>query len=264
MVAPRTRARAEIFDMLKNDNKARNLCVCVCVGSTPTIGTNIVFIHIQPHLNFRVMINVNFQPIAGNCAPVKVASETETKHASELASGVINALQSISVLNPDEVELLTFVKSVNPELTHKFAGCGDADKASKMFTHRAVIGEKIVYSINTAPTCLEDVLMNLASTRTLFRAVRVETAKRDKASENLTFPAYVAAKKLPDSVLAITGVRDGLLAEWFNVLRSMQVSEGAIRDLCKKSDVAYIAPETETETETETSAKRTRNTKRAK
>lgn len=216
------------------------------------------------HLNLPIMINVNFQPITGNCAPIKVASETESKHATELASGVINALKSISVLNPDERELLTFVESVNPDLSCKFAGCGDPEKAVKMFTHRAVIGEKIVYSIDTAPTCLEDVLMNLASTRTLFRAVRVETAKRDKASENLTFPAYVAAKKLPDAVLNIAGVRDGLLVEWFNVLRSMQVSEGCIRDLCKKSDVAYIAPETETETETETGAKRTRTAKRAK
>lgn len=211
------------------------------------------------------MLHVNFQPIAGNCAPVKVASETETQHATELATNVINALQSIQLLNADETDLLDFVKSVNPELSQKFAGCGDAEKATKMFTHRAVIGEKVVYSIHTAPTCLDDLLMNLASTRTLYRAVKIETAKRDKASENLTFPAYVAAKKLPDAVLAIAGVRDGLLTEWFNVLRSMQVSEGCIRDLCKKSDVVYIAPETETETETEQSAKRTtRTAKRAK
>lgn len=213
------------------------------------------------------MINVEFKPIAGNCASVKVVSETAKKHAAEIAASVINALKGVIGLTPDESELLTFVGSINPDLTQKFAGCGDPEKAATMFTHRAVIGEKVVYSIHTAPTSLDDLLMNLASTRTLFRAVKVETAKRDKASETLTFPAYVAAKKLPASVLSIAGVYDGLLSEWFNVLRSMQVSEGAIRDLCKKSDVVYTAPATATATapapETE-NAKRTRTASRAK
>lgn len=188
------------------------------------------------------MLKVNFTQIAGNTATIRTASQVEAQHANELANAVITALQGVKLLNEDESQLLKFVAEINPQLDCKFGGCGDAEKASQQYTHRAVIGEKIVYSINTAPKSLDDLLMNLASTRTLYRAVKIETAKADKAAKTLTFAAFVAAKKLPDAVLSIAGVREGLVTDWFNTLRAMQVSEGAIRNLCKESEIKYTQP----------------------
>ena len=188
------------------------------------------------------MLKVNFSEIAGNTATIKQVSETAKTHAIELASGVINALKGIKLLNTDESELLTFVESVNPNLDCKFAGCSDSDKAATMFSHKAVIGEKVIYSVNTYPTNLADILSNLASTKTLFNAVKVETAKSDKAAKTLTFKSFIDAKKLPESVLNIAGVKEGLITDWFNTLRAMQVSEGAIRNLCKQSEITYTQP----------------------
>ncbi len=197
------------------------------------------------------MLKVDFKPLQGNTAVVKTASEVEKKHSSEVASSVIEALQKVAVLNEDEKNLLQFVKDINPDLTCKYAGCSDANKALTQFSHKAVIGEKVVYSINTAPKTLDDLLVNLASTRTLFRAVKVQTAKADKAAESLTFDAFVASKKLPASVLSIAGVRENLVTDWFDTLRNMQVSEGSIRNLCSKSKIEYVMPTTDKADNTE-------------
>lgn len=189
------------------------------------------------------MLQVNFKPLQGNTAVIKTASELEQKHASELANMVIKSLQAIKLLTDDEKGLLEFVKQVNPELTYKFAGCSDDKKALTMFSQVAVIGTKRVYSVATAPKSLDDLLMNLASTRTLYRAVKVETKKTDKAAESLTFGEYCKRNNVNDALLAIA--RDVLVTNWFNQLRNMQVSEGAIRDLCAESEVEYQQPTTD-------------------
>lgn len=188
------------------------------------------------------MLKVDFKPLKGNTAAVKVVAKDLQQHANELASGVINALKGIASLSDNERQLLEFVELVNPELTDKFAGCSDSAKALTMFNRIAIVGEKRIYSINTCPTGLADILSNLASTKTLFNAVKVESAKSDKAANNLTFDKYVSDKKLPAAVLGIAGVTDGLISEWFITLRNMQISEGAIRDLCSRSKIDYIAP----------------------
>lgn len=194
------------------------------------------------------MLKVDFKPLKGNTAATKVVAKDLQDHASELASGVINALKGIASLSDNERQLLEFVEKVNPDLTNKFAGCSDADKALTMFNRIAVVGEKRIYSINTCPTGLADILSNLASTKTLFNAVKVETAKSDKAANNLTFDKYIADKKLPAAVLGIAGVTESLITEWFITLRNMQVSEGAIRDLCSRSSIDYIAPQSDAKT----------------
>ena len=201
------------------------------------------------------MLKVDFKPLKGNTAATKVVAKELQQHASELASGVINALKDIASLSYNERQLLEFVELVNPDLTNKFAGCSDADKALTMFNRIAVVGEKRIYAINTCPTGLADILSNLASTKTLFNAVKVETAKSDKAANNLTFDKYIADKKLPAAVLGIAGVTESLITEWFITLRNMQVSEGAIRDLCSRSGIDYIAPQSDAKTTQTTKTK---------
>lgn len=189
------------------------------------------------------MLQVNFKPLQGNTAVIKTASEIESKHASELAGSIISSLQNIAVLNDDEKGLLDFVKSINPNLTNKFAGCGDDKKALTMFSQVAIIGEKRIYSVATAPKSLDDLLMNLASTRTLYRAVKVETKKTDKLADSLTFTEYCKRNNVNDALLAIA--RDVLVTNWFNQLRTAQVSEGKIRDLCEASSIEYQLPTSE-------------------
>ena len=109
-----------------------------------------------------------------------------------------------------------------------------------MFSQVAIIGEKRIYSVATAPKSLDDLLMNLASTRTLYRAVKVETKKTDKLAESLTFAEYCKRNNVNDALLAIA--RDILVNNWFTMLRNAQVSEVAIRKLCKSSEIEYTQP----------------------
>lgn len=182
------------------------------------------------------MVQVNFKKLSGNSAPVRVMKDSDKQHASELSTALIPKLLELP-LNEEERNTLEFIAKMNPELTCKFGGCSDEETAKKTYNKVATIGTKKVYSVETAPTNLFNFLANLSTSNALFRAVRIATQASEKAAQSLTFEQYCANNNVNDALLAIA--RDVLVANWLKQLRDLQVSEGAIRDLCKLSNIDY-------------------------
>lgn len=176
------------------------------------------------------MLQVNFQQLQGNNAPVKSAKSADKKHCQLLAGSIIEMLLKLEGLTADERQALEFIKTANSGLNFSFAQCKSADDAMNKYSHFADFGEKRFYSIDNAPSNLFDLLANLSTGYRLFKAVKIVTAQAQKP---LSYADFVGAKKLPTGLAELPQVQQALIQQYYEYCNSLQLSKGTILDLFK-------------------------------
>lgn len=175
------------------------------------------------------MLQVNFKPLQGNNAPVRVIKSADADRCKTLASAVIECLLALD-LSADERQALEFVKTANSELQFTFAQCKSATDALAKYTHFADFGERRFYSIDNKPVNLFELLANLSTGYRLYKAVKIVTAQADKP---LTYAEFIANKKLPTGVAEMC--KDLFTAQYLDYCNSLQLSQGTIKDLFKSA-----------------------------
>lgn len=188
------------------------------------------------------MLQVNFQVLQGNNAPVKSAKSADKKHCQMLADCVIEALLNLAGLTADERQALEFIRTANSGLNYSFAQCKSADDALNKYSHFADFGEKRFYSVDNAPSNLFDLLANLSTGYRLFKAVKIVTAQAQKP---LSYIDFVGAKKLPAGLADLPQVQQALIQQYFDYCNSLQLSKGIISDLFKQA--GFEVPKTDSD-----------------
>ena len=190
------------------------------------------------------MITVSFNPLKGNTAPAKqVRKVTELNRCKDLASKVFEKLGEIEGLNTDEKAALEYIKKLNKDLQFTFAQCKDSDKALTQYSHIAKFGDKTYYSIENPTVTVFELLSNLATGYRLYKAAKIvsDIAEKQAGEKPKLFKDWINPQAAA-ILAAMPAVKPNLVSQYIDWLRSLQVTEGTIKDLCKKSEIDYIAP----------------------
>lgn len=190
------------------------------------------------------MITITFNPLQGNTAPKKqVRKVAELDRCKGIAQSIFEKLASLEGLSQDEKDALEYIKKLNKDLQFTFAQCKDSDKALTQYTHIAKFGDKVYYSAENPTVTIFELLANLATGYRLYKAAKIVSDLADKQTGDK--PRLFKDWLTPQSaqlLAAMPTCKDLLVIQYLDWLRSLQVSEGTIKDLCKKSQVNYTAP----------------------
>jgi len=190
------------------------------------------------------MISVTFNPLKGNSAPTKqVRKVAELDRCKKLAASIFEKLASIEGLSADEIEALEYIKKLNKDLQFTFAQCKDSEQALTKYSHIAKFGDKTYYSVENPTVTVFELLANLSTGYRLYKSAKIVSDLADKMSSDK--PKLFKDWLNPQTaalLAAVPAAKPQLVLQYIDWLRSLQVTEGTIKDLCKKSEIQYSAP----------------------